>query len=167
MKLASEAQATAAAEQHLDRLALCRFPNVVGAPATHGVILDLVRKLKADPKRLDVLGDGSQRKAYLHVDDLIAAMLVVRDRSNARVAAFNIGPLDAGVTVGWIAQQVVARVAPGARIMLGQGDRGWVGDVPQFSYRTERIQALGWAPAQGSEAAVLRAIDEIALQEGV
>jgi UDP-glucose 4-epimerase len=167
MKLASEAQATAAAQAHLDRLALCRFPNVVGVPATHGVILDLVRKLKADPERLDVLGDGSQRKAYLHVDDLVAAMLVVRDCSSARVAAFNIGPLDSGVTVGWIAESVVARVSPGARIMLGQGDRGWIGDVPKFSYLTEKIQALGWAPALGSQAAVLRAIDEIALQEGV
>ena len=65
MKLASEAMITAAVEKFLGRALLFRFPNVVGLPATHGVILDFIRRLRSDPDHLDVLGDGSQRKSYL------------------------------------------------------------------------------------------------------
>lgn len=167
MKLASEAQASAAAESHLRRVNIFRFPNVVGVPATHGVVLDFVRKLQHDPQRLDVLGDGTQQKAYLHVSDLVDAMLHVRAMDSARrVEVVNIGPVDEGVTVRWIAQQVVARVSPGAHIAFGTGNKGWVGDVPRFNYSTARLQAWGWTPRLGSAAALQRAIDEVARQLG-
>ena len=167
MKLASEALISAATESYLDYASLFRFPNVVGIPATHGVILDFVRKLKSNVKSLYVLGDGSQRKAYLHVSDLVDAMMFVRSCTGiAKTLPINLGPVDEGVYVHWIAQQVVKRVAPAADIQFGTGNRGWVGDVPKFHYSTDKIQALGWKPALGSEDAVLRAIDEIARQEG-
>jgi UDP-glucose 4-epimerase len=167
MKLASEALISAAAESHLKRACLFRFPNVVGVPATHGVLLDFVRKLKSSSNVLEVLGDGSQRKAYLHVRDLVSAMLFIRScRNLPKTFPVNIGPVDEGVYVRWIAEQVVKRVAPFAEIKYGSGKRGWVGDVPRFHYSIERIRALGWKPALSSERAVLLAIDEIALQEG-
>lgn len=167
MKLASEALISAAAENHLERACLFRFPNVVGVPATHGVILDFIRKLKGGAESLAVLGNGTQRKAYLHVSDLVAAMLWVRSKTDTpKVLPINVGPVDEGVYVRWIAEQVVARVAPEARIDFGTGNRGWVGDVPRFHYSTARLQAMGWKPSLGSDAAVMRAIDEIALQEG-
>jgi UDP-glucose 4-epimerase len=167
MKLASEALISAATESYLECACLFRFPNVVGVPATHGVILDFVRKLKVDNNNLEVLGNGTQRKAYLHVSDLVAAMLMVRSHPDtSKVLPINIGPVDEGVYVRWIAEQVVKRVAPTATIRFGSGNRGWVGDVPKFHYSTAKIQALGWKPELGSERAVLRAIDEIARQEG-
>lgn len=167
MKLASEALISAAAESYLERACLFRFPNVVGVPATHGVILDFVRKLKSNSDSLAVLGDGTQRKAYLHVSDLISAMMLVRANKNIiKTLPINIGPVDDGVYVRWIAEKVVRRVAPAATINFGTGNKGWVGDVPKFSYSTSRIQALDWNPQLGSEAAILRAIDEIAIQEG-
>lgn len=167
MKLASEAQASAAAESFLTRVNLFRFPNVVGVPATHGVILDFVNKLAKDPSVLEVLGDGTQQKAYLHVSDLVQAMLLVAGRAaEKKVELVNIGPTDAGATVRRIAELVVARVAPGARIAYGQGNRGWVGDVPKFNYSTDRIQSFGWRPTLASEQAVARAVDEIAAQQG-
>jgi UDP-glucose 4-epimerase len=167
MKLASEALISAAAESHLERACLFRFPNVVGVPATHGVILDFVRKIKNTGNSLEVLGNGTQRKAYLHVSDLVAAMLLVRSCTNIpKTLPINVGPVDEGVYVRWIAEQVIKRVAPTAIIKFGTGNRGWVGDVPKFHYTTDKIQALGWNPLLGSEAAVLRAIDEIARQEG-
>ena len=167
MKLASEALISAAAESHLDCACLFRFPNVVGVPATHGVILDFVQKLKSTNKTLEVLGNGTQRKAYLHVSDLVAAMLIVRSHKDIpKILPLNVGPVDEGVYVSWIAEQVVKRVALTANIKFGAGNRGWIGDVPKFHYKTDKIQALGWTPLLGSEAAVLRAIDEIARQEG-
>jgi UDP-glucose 4-epimerase len=167
MKLASEAQASAAAESFLSRVNLFRFPNVVGVPATHGVILDFINKLTRTPDNLEVLGDGTQQKAYLHVSDLVKAMLMVRNRqTDHKVELVNIGPTDEGITVRRIAEMVVARVAPAAALSFGQGNKGWVGDVPKFTYLTDKMQAYGWQPSLSSAGAVERAIDEIARQQG-
>lgn len=167
MKLASEAQISAAIESHVHQAICFRFPNVVGVPATHGVILDFVRKLSANPKELQVLGDGSQQKAYLHVSDLVNMLIKVRDSASEKRNVINVGPMDDGVTVRWIAEQVVARVSPNARIHYGVGNKGWVGDVPRFKYSTDKLQSLGLSPILDSKAAILRAINEIAHQQGV
>ena len=133
--------------------------------ATHGVILDFVRKLMATPANLDVLGDGTQRKSYMHVQDLVEAMLFVRDQAGERLNCYNIGPDDGGATVRFIARKVVQRVAPDARITFGQGSKGWVGDVPRFSYSTAKLSNLGWRPKMGSEPAISKAVDQVAEQE--
>jgi UDP-glucose 4-epimerase len=163
MKLASEAQICASAEAFLARANIFRFPNVVGVPATHGVIFDFISRLAKQPERLEVLGNGTQQKSYLHVSDLVSAMLAIADRRDGPKAEIvNIGAVDAGVTVRWIAEAVVARVSPRAQIVFGEGDRGWLGDVPRFQYDTRRVQQYGWSPALDSRGAVLQAIDDIA-----
>lgn len=165
MKLASEAQIRAAVESYLERADIFRFPNVVGVPATHGVIVDLVRKCRASPSGFDVLGDGTQQKVYLHADDLVDAMLFISDHATGRYNVFNIGPEDDGVTVAKIAEAVRDRVSPAAAIRYGQGSKGWTGDVPRFRYAIDRLAALGWTPKMGSAAAIRRAVDEIADRE--
>lgn len=165
MKLASEALASASAEAFLERVNLFRFPNVVGVPATHGVILDFVNKLIMNPSQLDVLGDGTQQKSYLHVSDLVSAMLRIRTQPSAsKVCVVNIGPIDEGVTVKWIAEQVVKRVSPDAHIKFGIGNKGWVGDVPKFTYSTTKLRSYGWKPELDSAGAVNHAINEISIQ---
>lgn len=164
MKLASEAQIRAAVEAYLPRANIFRFPNVIGVPATHGVIMDFIAKLRATPDRLDVLGDGSQQKSYLHVGDLVDAMLHIA-ALEGRYLVYNIGPADEGITVRAIAETVRDHVAPDAAIHYGTGSRGWVGDVPRFRYSTQKIRATGWRPRLGSEAAVRRAVVEIAAQD--
>ena len=166
MKLASEVQIRAAVEAFLLRADIFRFPNVIGVPATHGVILDFVRRLRDDPSRLVVLGDGSQQKPYLHVRELVDAMLFIAERATHAYNVFNIGPDDKGVTVRFIAETVRDRVAPGAAIAYGEGARGWVGDVPRFHYSSERLRRFGWSPSLTSEMAIRTAVDEIARQEG-
>ncbi|WP_419826739.1 NAD-dependent epimerase/dehydratase family protein [Sphingomonas sp.] len=160
MKLASEAQIRAAAEAWLPCARIFRFPNVIGVPATHGVILDFVEKLRATPDRLDVLGDGTQQKAYLHVDDLVDAMLHIA-ALDGRYRVFNIGPSDDGITVRRIAETVRDAASPSAAIAFGEGNRGWVGDVPRFRYSVDRLLATGWRPRLGSQAAMERAVAEI------
>lgn len=164
MKLASEAQLRAAKEAWLEEVSIFRFPNVIGVPATHGVILDFIRKLVATPDRLDVLGNGTQQKAYLHVSDLVAAMLQIADRREP-YAVYNIGPTDDGVTVRFIAETVRDQFRPAAAIQFGEGNRGWVGDVPKFAYSVERLLATGWQPRLSSREAVLKAVAEIIAQE--
>lgn len=167
MKLASEALISAAAEAYLDRACIFRFPNVVGIPATHGVIFDFVNKLKANVDSLEVLGNGTQQKSYLHASDLVSAMLTITGRdSDSKINVVNIGPIDEGVTVKWIAEQVVERINPKATIVYGSGNKGWVGDVPKFNYSTDKLQGYGWKPKLGSDGAIRRAIDEIAAQLG-
>ena len=165
MKLASEAAISAALESHLERAFVFRFPNVIGVPATHGVILDLIRKLNAAPENLDVLGDGTQQKSYLHVEEIIDAMLFIRKRAGDKLNCHNIGADDEGVTVRFIAEQVVARVAPGARITFGRGNKGWAGDVPRFTYSIAKLSNLGWRPRLGSAQAIRKAVDQVARQE--
>jgi UDP-glucose 4-epimerase len=162
MKLASEAQINATAHALGGSARIFRFPNVIGAPATHGVIYDFVRKLRADARTLPVLGDGTQQKPYMHVDDLIDAMHFIVERSTEKIAVYNIGPVDDGVTVRSIAEGVRDAIAPGAAIVYGTGNKGWVGDVPRFRYSTERLAALGWQPRMSSADAVRRALAEIA-----
>jgi UDP-glucose 4-epimerase len=164
MKLASEALLRAAKEAYVERVSVFRFPNVIGVPATHGVILDFVRKLIAKPKELEVLGNGTQQKSYLHISDLVGGMLHIADRKEP-FAVYNIGPTDDGVTVRFIAEAVRDAFRPAANIRFGEGNRGWVGDVPKFRYSVERLLGTGWKPALGSTAAVLRAVSEIVAQE--
>jgi UDP-glucose 4-epimerase len=160
MKLASEGSITAALEQFLKRVWIFRFPNVVGGRATHGVIYDLLKKLRANPEELEVLGDGTQEKPCLHVTELVEAMLHIRDHGGERLNCFNIAPVKSAATVRFIAEAVVRAASPGARIRYTGGSCGWVGDVPKFSYSTEKLQALGWSPKLTSNAAIERAIPE-------
>jgi len=165
MKLASEAAISAAAESFLSKIFLFRFPNVIGTPATHGVLLDFVRKLKDSPSSLEVLGNGTQQKSYLHVDDLISAMLFIRAQDSVKVCLYNIGPCDDGVTVSFIAEETIKAASPGAQITYGEGVKGWVGDVPRFIYSVSKLKKLGWVPKLNSAEAVQKAISQIMAQE--
>jgi UDP-glucose 4-epimerase len=162
MKLASEAFISASAERIGFSAILFRFPNVVGAPATHGIIYDFLKKLKQNPKILRVLGNGSQKKIYLHVSDLVDAMLFIASiNKNAGTSPFNIGPIDQGVTVKCIAEKVVRKVSIGSKIIYGDEPRGWIGDVPAFNYCIDKVLNLGWRPKKTSDEAIDIAILEI------
>jgi UDP-glucose 4-epimerase len=161
MKLASEASVSAAAESFLERAWIFRFPNVIGPRATHGIIYDLLQKIRGGPDALEVLGDGSQQKPYLHVSELIDAMLLVHDRTTGKLEYFNIGPDDEGVQVRFIAETVIRAAAPDLPIRYTGGSRGWVGDVPRFRYSVDKIAKLGWQPSMKSAETVERAVAEI------
>jgi UDP-glucose 4-epimerase len=165
MKLASEALIRAACESFLESANIFRFPNVVGVPATHGVLLDFVRKLRATPCRLEVLGDGRQKKPYLHASDLVDAMLFAAAEFGRGFNVLNIGPADDGVSVREIAEITTAAVSPDAEIAYGTSPAGWVGDVPRFSYSLGRLRRLGWCRDCSSKAAIRKALREIIDQE--
>ena len=167
MKLASEGIISAALETSLERAWIFRFPNVVGPRSTHGVLFDFLKKLKASPLELEVLGDGRQEKPYLHVSELIDAMVLIWQQACERLNCYNIGPVGAGTTVRRIAEWVVRQAAPQARIRYTGGPRGWAGDVPKFSYSIEKLRRLGWMPRLASGEAVQRAIAELAQEHGM
>jgi UDP-glucose 4-epimerase len=160
-KLAAEAYISVCAHTFGLRAVVLRFPNVVGERATHGVIHDFLRKLAADPGRLEVLGDGSQSKPYLYVGDLIEAVLTAWDKAESAFAVYHAGGIGS-TSVREIAEIVVAAAGRAdTRIFYGGGDRGWPGDVPRFRYDASRLQALGWRPQRHSTAAVRYAVERI------
>jgi UDP-glucose 4-epimerase len=133
-----------------------RFANVVGPRQTHGVGYDFVRRLKADPTQLRILGDGSQSKSYIHVDDILEAVFTAGERSAARYDVFNVATGDY-ITVKEIAELAVevCGLAPGSvRFDFTGGDRGWKGDVPIVRFDSTKIESLGWRRHRSSREAV-------------
>jgi len=123
-----------------------RFANVVGPRQTHGVGFDFLRMLQADPTRLPILGDGTQSKSYIHVYDVIDAVLTASATADA-FQVYNVGTGDY-ITVREIADLVAGclGLAPAdVEHRFTGGDRGWLGDVPIVRLNTDRIRALGWA----------------------
>jgi UDP-glucose 4-epimerase len=161
MKLASEALISSAVESFLERAWIFRFPNVIGSRATHGIIFDFLAKLRKRTDELEVLGDGTQQKPYMHVSELVEAMLFICAHASDKLNWFNIGPPDEGVTVLEIAQTVLKQAAPATPIRFTGGQRGWVGDVPKFRYSTEKLRHLGWTPKLTSRLALKKAVEEI------
>jgi len=142
------------------RALILRFANVVGPRSGHGVIVDFIEKLRADPKWLEILGDGTQKKSYLWIDDCIEAVLGLTRRileSKERIEIFNVGS-DDQVTVGGIGEVVVEEL--GLRdvefVFTGgvDGGRGWRGDVKTMHLSIERLLETGWKPKHNSEQAI-------------
>jgi UDP-glucose 4-epimerase len=159
-KLASEAFIASFAANYGFRTWIIRFPNVVGGRATHGVIRDFIDKLRRHPEKLEVLGDGRQNKPYLHVRDLVAAILLIWQRTADRVNIVNVG-VESRTTVKRIAELVIEEMGIPATIRYTGGIRGWIGDVPEFHYSLDRIHGLGWRARTGSDGAVRLAVREI------
>jgi UDP-glucose 4-epimerase len=132
-----------------------RFANVVGPRQTHGVGFDFVRRLLADPTRLAVMGDGSQSKSYIHVSDIVAAVLHAARYSPADFDTYNVATGDY-ITVTEIAELAVECLdLPAApRFEYSGGDRGWKGDVPVVRLNTDRICRLGWTCRRSSRDAL-------------
>jgi len=159
-KLASEAFVSSFAENYGMQAWIVRFPNVVGERATHGVIFDFINKLRANPSRLDVLGDGEQFKPYLYVGDLVDAMLFVWNETDEKRNVYNVG-VTTRTRVREIAQMVIEEMKLDAEIVYGGGDRGWVGDVPEFNYDLSKVTELGWTASCTSNEAVRKSIQRI------
>jgi UDP-glucose 4-epimerase len=123
-----------------------RFANVVGPRQTHGVGYDFVRRLRQDPSRLRILGDGSQSKSYIHVDDILNAVFCVAKNCHEKFDIFNVATSDY-VTVREIAEMAVelCGLPPGGVLFeFTGGDRGWKGDVPVVRFDCSKIENLGW-----------------------
>lgn len=138
-----------------------RFGNVVGPRQTHGVGFDFARRLLKNASELSILGDGSQSKSYVHVSDIIRAVMLAHERTPARYDVYNVGTGDE-ITVSEIAELAVECVglARGSvRFAYTGGDRGWKGDVPVVRLRTERIRSLGWSPRHNSRQALASAMN--------
>ena len=133
-----------------------RFGNVVGPRQTHGVGFDFLRQLLKNPRRLRILGDGTQSKSYIHVCDVVEAVLLAARLSPSRFAVYNVATGDY-ITVAEIARLAVECAGLGPNHVAFEytgGNRGWKGDVPIVRLNTDRIRCLGWVSRSGSREAL-------------
>ena len=114
---------------------------------------------------MQVLGDGTQQKTYIHVSELVEAMLFINKNTDNGMHYYNIGAMDDGVSVKQIAEETIKIASPNAEIKYENGDRGWVGDVPRFFYSVNKLEILGWTPKKSSLDAIKQAVMEITSQE--
>ncbi|MGC8609063.1 MAG: NAD-dependent epimerase/dehydratase family protein [Thermoplasmata archaeon] len=142
-----------------------RFANIVGKNSTHGVIFDFINKLKKDPSVLEVLGDGTQAKSYLHVTDCINAMFFIHDKAN-KTDMYNLG--NDGVTnVDKIARYVLDAMGLKNTEIVHRGGvngRGWKGDVKHTEMDVRKMLSFGWKNKYSSDDAVKKAVSEIKQQ---
>ncbi len=136
-----------------------RFVSLLGRRYPHGHVFDFVKQLIADPSVLRILGDGSQRKSYLNVEDCVRAVLHIGEdlrparREHARFEVFHLGvPAFCLVrdSAAWICEEM--GVTP--RLEFGSGNRGWIGDSPFVFLDVRKAMSTGWAPQHSIEAAV-------------
>ena len=136
---------------------LYRFANVVGSRGTHGVIFDFINKLRANSNELEILGDGKQKKSYVHVADCIEAMMLGYERTEEPLGIYNIGTEQSTdvITITDIVTEVMGMSGVKYRPTGGvDGGRGWKGDVKVMSLDVKTIMGLGWEPRYTSDEAV-------------
>jgi UDP-glucose 4-epimerase len=153
-KLACEALISAYAHLFGIQGWIYRFGNIVGGRMGHGVIYDLIQKLRRNPEELEILGDGEQEKPYLLIEDCLAGMELGFRRHDAWCDIFNLG-VNEGTRVKRIAWIVIEEMGlTGVRFRYTGGRRGWPGDAPKVSFDISKISNLGWKPSHTSEEAV-------------
>jgi UDP-glucose 4-epimerase len=135
-----------------------RFVSILGERYTHGHVYDFLNKLHVNPRKLQVLGDGKQRKSYLYVQDCLDAIFTALDRATAKVNILNLGQneyCDVNDSIRWICQHL--GLSP--ELEYAGGDRGWIGDSPFIFLDCSRVRSLGWTPRLSIRESVIRTVD--------
>lgn len=156
-KLAAEALLTAYSTAFGFQSFIFRFVSILGERYTHGHVFDFYRQLLAHPGRLDVLGDGHQRKSYLYVQDCISAILLAVEKCAELVNILNLGAdeyCQVNDSIGWIAEHL--GVSP--QLSYAGGERGWIGDSPFIFLDCARVRALGWEPELTIREGIIRTL---------
>ena len=137
-----------------------RFPNVIGPRLTHGVIFDFVKRLKADPTHLRILGDGTQSKPYIYVMDLVDAIMRFKDVEKG-VTLYNVG-VETQTSVTRIAEIVCEKMGlPEIPFEYTGGRGGWKGDVPVFAYNLDKLHAAGLRASMTNDEAVAKTVEMV------
>jgi|TARA_Y100000310_G_scaffold340185_2_gene435111 UDP-glucose 4-epimerase len=145
-KLAGEAMIQAFCEGFGIKSWIFRFVSLIGERYTHGVIFDFIKKLHSDPKELEILGDGEQKKSYLYIGDCVNAMVFAIQNADEKVNTFNLGNVEY-MNVKDVANIIIEEMKlSDVKFKFTGGEKGWIGDAPFVQLAVDRIQSLGWKP---------------------
>lgn len=142
-KLASEAYMSAYANTYGMKGTVLRYANIYGERSNHGVMYDFYHKLKKNPEKLEILGDGKQDKSYLHIEDCVSATLTAFEQQERIYDVFNVGSSEKN-KVNEIAELVCRNMKLKPEFRYTGGKRGWAGDVPLMLLDTNKIEDIGW-----------------------
>lgn len=160
-KLGAEAQISSFCHMFDMQAHILRPANIVGRRQTHGVIFDFIEKLEDNPRVLTILGDGRQKKPYIHIDDVLDAIEFVVENGGGRIDIFNLSTSDTS-DVNWIAGKIIEKMnLTDVEIKYTGGSTGWQGDVPQIILDTRKLETLGWKPKLNSKQAIEAAVSEL------
>lgn len=160
-KLASESLISAYSYMNEMNVVIFRFPNVIGPNLTHGVIFDFTKKLKANPHKLQILGDGTQSKPYIYVKDLVEVILLMTKNIPNGVEIYNIG-VEGSTSVTKIADIVCEEFGlENVEYEYTGGNVGWKGDVPKFKYDLSKIHSKGWKASHNSDESVKETVKHL------
>ena len=135
-----------------------RFVSILGERYPHGHVFDFYKQLREHPDRLNVLGDGHQKKSYLYVQDCIDAIFVALERSNDKVNIFNLGT-DEYCEVNDSISLICDHLGLKPDIHYSGGERGWIGDNPFIFLDCQKIRALGWTPKYSIKEGVIKTLE--------
>ena len=158
-KRASELALIGACKGTDTHLVIARFPNVVGPHLTHGLLYDIIRKKRAGDAVIQILGDGSQKKPFIHVDDLLEILNQKSEAKPMHELIINIAPFDQ-ITVKEIVTIFDEEIAGGITFLYQEQREGWPGDIPEYAFDLEESKACGALTSVTSAQAVARAIRE-------
>ncbi len=143
-----------------------RFVSILGERYTHGHVFDFYKYLIKNPKELHVLGNGKQRKSYLHVQDCIDAMLLAIEKGEDKVNIFNLGTdeyCEVNDSIGWI----TGHLGMSPRLTFAGGERGWIGDSPFIFLNCSKIRSLGWRPKLSIQEGIIKTVEYLQLNPWV
>jgi UDP-glucose 4-epimerase len=157
-KLAGEGLITSYCEGYGFQGYIFRFVSILGERYTHGHVFDFYRKLLRDPAKIEVLGNGKQRKSYLYIQDCIDAIFHVLEHAQDSVNIYNLGTdeyCQVDDSLGWI----TAHLGVNPERMYTGGERGWIGDNPFIFLDCSKVRALGWTPKLTIQQSIIRTLE--------
>ncbi len=141
-----------------------RLANIIGKESDHGIIPDFIKKLNANPKSLEILGNGKQNKSYLHIDDCVNGIITGFEKSKSNLNIFNLGS-DSQASVVEIADTVCNEMGVSPKYIFSGGKEGWLGDVPVMILDSSKLKSYGWKPQYSSKEAVKKTASDIVSQD--
>ncbi len=166
-KLACEALVSSYCLSFKKRGIIIRLANIVGPRGTHGATFDFIQKLKKNPSELEILGDGTQTKSYLYIDDCIEAIMKAYESTQETVEIFNVGSEDQ-INVTEIAHTVIDEMKlKNVKLKFTggvDGGRGWIGDVKNMLLDIAKLKSFGWKPKLNSQQAVKKTARQLIAQ---
>lgn len=143
-----------------------RFVSFIGERYSHGIIFDLMKKIKIEPKKLELLSDGTPKKSSLYVTDGIEAIFTIIQKAKERVNIYNIGH-DEILTVDETVEIILSYLNCNPKKYYLGGKKGWPGDNNYVHLDTTRLKAFGWKPKTGTKEAIGKTIDYLLSQPGI